>query len=41
LGRRLCGDPPFNRDENGNALGGIRTPWVDAPIATFTDHWRS
>jgi hypothetical protein len=25
------------RDEHGNALGGIRTPWVDAPIATFTD----
>jgi hypothetical protein len=24
------------RDEHGNALGGIRTPWVDAPIATFT-----
>jgi hypothetical protein len=23
-------------DEHGNALGGIRTPWVDAPIATFT-----
>jgi hypothetical protein len=31
--------PPvtINRDEHGNALGGIRTPWVDAPIATFTD----
>jgi len=30
--------PPvtFNVDEHGNALGGIRTPWVDAPIATFT-----
>lgn len=23
-------------DAHGNALGGIRTPWVDAPIATFT-----
>ncbi len=23
-------------DEHGNARGGIRTPWVDAPIATFT-----
>jgi hypothetical protein len=23
-------------DQHGNALGGIRTPWVDAPIATFT-----
>jgi hypothetical protein len=31
--------PPatINRDEHGNALGGIRTPWVDTPIATFTD----
>lgn len=30
--------PPIaiNHDENGNALGGIRTPWVDVPIATFT-----
>ncbi|HWP66820.1 MAG TPA: alpha/beta hydrolase domain-containing protein [Candidatus Limnocylindria bacterium] len=29
--------PPvaFNVDEHGNTLGGIRTPWVDAPIATF------
>jgi hypothetical protein len=23
-------------DQHGNAQGGIRTPWVDAPIATFT-----
>ena len=23
-------------DQHGNARGGIRTPWVDAPIATFT-----
>jgi len=22
-------------DEHGNALGGIRTPWVDSPIATL------
>lgn len=30
--------PPVEiaRDENGNALGGIRTPQVDAPIAAFT-----
>jgi hypothetical protein len=30
--------PPavINRDANGNALGGIRTPQVDVPIATFT-----
>jgi len=25
-----------NRDEHGNALGGIRTPLLDAPIATLT-----
>ncbi len=30
--------PPITiqRDQHGNALGGIRTPWVDVPIATFT-----
>jgi hypothetical protein len=30
--------PPvtINRDANGNALGGIRTPQVDVPIAAFT-----
>src|SRR5262245_26044993 len=30
--------PPavINKDANGNALGGIRTPQVDVPIATFT-----
>src|SRR5262249_157598 len=30
--------PPavINTDANGNALGGIRTPQVDVPIATFT-----
>jgi len=30
--------PPIaiNHDANGNALGGIRTPQVDVPIATFT-----
>jgi len=30
--------PPVNiiRDANGNALGGIRTSWVDAPIATLS-----
>jgi len=26
----------INKDANGNALGGIRTPQVDVPIATFT-----
>jgi len=25
----------FRRDENGNALGGIRTPFVDAPLAAL------
>src|SRR5207244_429656 len=30
--------PPvaINKDADGNALGGIRTPQVDVPIATFT-----
>ncbi len=30
--------PPITiqRDQHGNALGGIRAPWVDVPIATFT-----
>jgi hypothetical protein len=30
--------PPFvlQRDEYGNAIGGIRTPWVDAPRAALT-----
>ena len=26
----------FQRVEHGNALGGIRTPYVDAPVATFS-----
>lgn len=26
----------ISTDGNGNALGGIRTPWVDTPIATLT-----
>jgi hypothetical protein len=26
----------FQRDQYGNALGGIRTPYVDAPVATFS-----
>ncbi len=26
----------FARDEDGNALGGVRTPYVDAPIATLS-----
>jgi hypothetical protein len=34
----MVAGPPiaFARDEHGNALGGIRTPWVDAPIATLS-----
>jgi Alpha/beta hydrolase domain len=34
--------PPITiqRDQHGNALGGIRTPWVDVPIATFTGQHR-
>src|SRR5215813_7271828 len=32
-----AGPPPaINKDTNGNALGGIRTPQLDVPIATFT-----
>jgi hypothetical protein len=23
------------RDEYGNAIGGVRSPWVDAPVATY------
>jgi hypothetical protein len=25
----------FRKDERGNALGGIRTPWVDVPVAEY------
>ena len=34
----LSGDPPDTivRDDDGNALGGIRTPQVDVPIATLS-----
>jgi hypothetical protein len=33
----LAGDPPaFVVDELGNAIGGIRTPYVDVPIARLT-----
>jgi hypothetical protein len=28
----------FRRDEHGNAIGGVRLPHVDAPIATLTGH---
>jgi len=35
---RVTAGPPvaIMRDEHGNALGGIRTPQLDLPIATFT-----
>ena len=33
----VAGTPPvFVRDENGNALGGIRTPHVDVPVDTLS-----
>lgn len=33
----VAGDPPaFVLDENGNVKGGIRTSWVDAPVAVLS-----
>ncbi len=29
---------PLERDEHGNAVGGVRTPWVDVPIARYFPH---
>ena len=29
---------PLARDRDGNVLGGIRTPWVDIPTATYVPH---
>jgi hypothetical protein len=29
------------RDAHGNALGGIRTPWIDAPIAEYSGEGNS
>jgi hypothetical protein len=29
---------PLRRDEHGNAVGGVRSPWVDVPIATYYPH---
>lgn len=29
---------PLERDEHGNAVGGVRTPWVDVPIARDFPH---
>jgi hypothetical protein len=33
--------PSIVRDEHGNALGGLRTPLVDAPLATITGNSNS
>jgi hypothetical protein len=30
-------DAAFETDEHGNALGGVRSPWVDVPVATYVD----
>lgn len=35
------GDPALEnlaRDEHGNVVGGIRTPWVDTPVARYHPH---
>lgn len=29
---------PLRRDEHGNAVFGLRTPWVDVPIASYYPH---
>jgi hypothetical protein len=29
---------PLRRDEHGNAVGGVRSPWVDVPIAAYYPH---
>ena len=33
---RLDDGSDVQRDEHGNAIGGIRTPYVDVPVATFS-----
>jgi hypothetical protein len=30
------GSPVVQRDQQGNALGGLRTPWVDVPVAAYS-----
>lgn len=35
------GTPALERDEHGNAAGGIRTPWVDVPVATLSGVFES
>ncbi len=34
----LQGAEPLARDEHANALGGVRTPYVDVPTATYVPH---
>ena len=29
---------PLARDPDGNVLGGVRTPWVEAPLAAYAPH---
>ena len=29
---------PLQRDEHGNAVGGVRSPWTDVPVATYYPH---
>ncbi|MDD9934771.1 MAG: alpha/beta hydrolase domain-containing protein [Myxococcales bacterium] len=29
---------PLQRDEHGNAVSGLRTPWVDVPVASYYPH---
>jgi len=29
---------PLRRDAHGNAIGGVRSPWVDVPIARYYPH---
>jgi hypothetical protein len=29
---------PLLRDEHGNAVGGVRSPWVDVPVASYYPH---
>lgn len=32
------GARPLARDRHGNVLGGIRTPWVEVPVARYSPH---
>ncbi|WP_225848660.1 alpha/beta hydrolase domain-containing protein [Streptomyces sp. HPF1205] len=33
-----AGVPELARDGHGNVLGGVRTPWVEAPVAAYHPH---